>query len=585
MHVFTTTEIGAALFQATITFGMAGLFFFLYSKYRKAHFFWWAIAWGLYALRLTAIISFLATSTWSWLYWHQVVTGWTALGLLWAALVFSRQLAWRSRYALFLLFPVVWSYLALFQLDNFMLAAGPAVAFLSLTTLWTGFVFVQYRRRTGSTPAAVLAGTFLLWGLHHLDYPLLRARGAWNPWGYYLDSLFLLAVAGGVLLLVIEELRQGLHTLSALSGDLRRPERDDLLDALLQRPLSLRGVRGAALFPPAAAGAAPIRCVGDCLTWEGRVPPASIRTLVDEALRTGRPVLRSEQRPSGGTPPFTAVLPLTGSGAPGGALVIVGEVAAPFAALDDSILVAVGEQIGAALENAELYRKLASRTADLERLSVRMIQQHEEQRQRLARELHDETAQVFSALKLQLGSLRESAEPSLAPRFEKLLELVNAGRRSIRNVTEDLRPSLLDDLGLVPALRALVSDFREWSGLAVRFEASEDLPALPAEAELALFRAVQEGLSNVARHAQAQEARVLVYHDNGVLRLTLQDDGVGLTPEELAKVTTGPGRSGLFGMRERITTLGGRVVISAIPDRGMRLEVEVPVRDTEATHG
>ena len=276
--------------------------------------------------------------------------------------MFSRQLTWRNRYALFLLFPVVWSYLALFRLDNFMLAAAPAVAFLSLTTLWTGFVFVQYRRRTGSTPAAVLAGTFLLWGLHHLDYPLLRARGAWNPWGYYLDSLFLLAVAGGVLLLVIEELRQGLTpcppcraTCGVLSGD-------DLLDALLQRPLALRGVRGAALFPRATSGAAPIRCVGDCLTWEDRRPPASIRTLVDEALRTGRPVLRSEQHPSGGTPPFTAVLPLTARVRRAARWSSSAKWRAPFAALDDSILVAVGEQIGAALENAELYRKLESRT-------------------------------------------------------------------------------------------------------------------------------------------------------------------------------------------------------------------------------
>ena len=91
----------------------------------------------------------------------------------------------------------------------------------------------------------------------------------------------------------------------------------------------------------------------------------------------------------------------------------------------------------------------------------------------------------------------------------------------------------------------------------MRFEAPEELPALPAEAELALFRAVQEGLSNVARHAQAQEATGPGHRDNGVVRLAVQDDGVGLTPEDLARVTTGPGRSGLFGMRERITTLGG----------------------------
>lgn len=584
MHVFATTEIAAALLQAAITLGLAGLFLFLYQRYRKPHFFWWAVAWGLYALRLAAIISFLASNTWSWLYWHQVATGWAALGLLWAALVFSRQLTLKPGYVLVLLFPLLWSWIAIFRLDDFVLAAVPAVLFLSFTTLWTGVVFLQYRRRTGSTAATVLAGTFLLWGLHHLDYPLLRARGAWNPWGYYLDALFLLAVGAAVLLLVIEELRQGVSTFSALSGDLQARDRTDFLDALLRRPLSLRGVRGAALFRTGDP-ATPARCAGDCLTWggDGAAPPG-IRHLVDEVIRTGKPVLRGERASTAGAPPFTAVLPLRGSDQLAGALVIVGDVAAPFAALDDGVLVAIGEQIGAALENAELYRKLESRTADLERLSVRMIQQHEEQRQRLARELHDETAQVFSALKLQLGSLREASEPALTDRFDRLLELVNAGRRSIRNVTEDLRPSLLDDLGLLPALRALVSDFREWSGLATRFEAPEHLPPLPPEAELALFRAVQEGLSNVARHASAEEVVVALGGTDAAVTLQVSDNGVGLGPDELDRVATGPGRSGLFGMRERITALGGTVRFSRGSPAGLRLIVELPTIAPEGAH-
>ena len=585
MHVFATAEIAAALFQAAITLGMAGLFLFLYSRYRKAHFFWWAVAWGLYGLRLAAIISFLSSSNWTWLYWHQVATGWTALGLLWGALVFSRQLRLQPGYVLALLFPLVWSYIAIFRLDNFVLAAIPAVLFLSLTTLWTGWVFLQYRRRTGSTAAAILGGTFLLWGLHHLDYPLLRARGAWNPWGYYLDTLFLLAIGAGVLLLVIEELRQGVATMAALSGDLQGRDREDFLGALLERPLTLKGVRGAALFRQ-SDHTSPIRCVGDCLVWDHQhAAPAMVRDLVAETLRTGNPVLRGRTTGSPDAPPFTAVLPLRGSERAAGALVIVGDVAAPFAALDDGVLVAVGEQIGAALENAELYGTLQTRTNDLERLSVRMIQQHEEQRQRLARELHDETAQVFSALKLQLGSLRESSAPDLADRFEKLLDLVNAGRRSIRNVTEDLRPSLLDDLGLIPALRALVSDFREWSGLATRFEAPEDVPPLTPDAELALFRSVQEGLSNVARHASAEEVSVLVRNDDGRIRLQVSDDGVGVSPTDLDRVTTGPGHSGLFGMRERITALGGTVRVSAGVGTGMQLDVELPTGLTETTHG
>ena len=100
---------------------------FLYRRYRKPYLGWWALAWGLYLLRIGAIATFLATRSWTWLYWHQVLTGWTALTLLWAALVFSRQVEWRPAYAALWAFPLVWSYIAIYHLQNFLLAAGPAV--------------------------------------------------------------------------------------------------------------------------------------------------------------------------------------------------------------------------------------------------------------------------------------------------------------------------------------------------------------------------------------------------------------------------------------------------------------------------
>ena len=127
MEVFTQAEAAAALFQASVTLVLALLFAFLSRRYRKPHFFWWSVAFGLYGLGLAAIVTFLVTGVWAFLYWHQVVTGWTALGLLYAALVFERQLRWRPRYAAWLAFPLVWAYLAIFILDNFGLAAGATV--------------------------------------------------------------------------------------------------------------------------------------------------------------------------------------------------------------------------------------------------------------------------------------------------------------------------------------------------------------------------------------------------------------------------------------------------------------------------
>lgn len=596
MELYSIGELGAALLQAVVTGGLAALLVRLWRRNQKAHFRWWAVALGARVLSIAAIITFMLTGA-SWLLFvHQVFIAWTALGFLYAAEVFSRQLAWKRWYLLLLALPAAWAYVAIFVLDHFALAAGPAVLFLALATLWAGVVFWRYRERTRSPAAGFLALVLMLWAAHHLDYPLLRARGAWNPWGYYVDILFVLAMGAGILLLVIEEQREGLVTLTALSGDLR-PREDmggpaagtasaDTRDALLARSLGLRGVRGAALLGARADGVELVRGVGDCAAWTTGSIPASVRALGADVLATGRARLEGEPRPRAGSPPFTAVLPLgTGPGQPM-VLAIVGDVAAPFAALDDGILGVVGEQVGSALERAELMRRLARRSEDLERLSMRMLREHEDQRHRLGRELHDETAQVFSALKLQLGLVKEDAPAALHSRFDRLVEWVDRGSRSIRNATEGLRPAVLDDLGLIPALRALVGDVREWSGIEIALEIAE-WPAdsrrpLSADAEVALFRALQEALSNVARHAGATKVHVRLSISDGVVRLRVEDDGVGLPTRELSRFATGAGRSGLFGMQERIAAAGGGVRLSPAPDHGLIVEASFPVPTSPA---
>ena len=191
-------ELHPALLQATITLGLACLCALLYRRYRKPYFGWWAIAWALYLLRLVAILTYLPTRQPFWLFAHQVATGWTALALLWGALVL---LGIRRA-----LFPAMVS------------PAGALPAHLvglrDLPFPGAGPVSLRRtpRRRlpercdpvdrghlpsasagsTGSFAAGLLGGAFFLWGLHHLDYPVLRAQGAWNPWGYYLDIIFLL---------------------------------------------------------------------------------------------------------------------------------------------------------------------------------------------------------------------------------------------------------------------------------------------------------------------------------------------------------------------------------------------------------
>ena len=591
------SELNAAVLQAVITLGIAALCAVLFVQFRKRYFLWWAIAWGLYVLRIGAICGFLTTAYEPWLYVHQVLTGWTALALLGAALTFSQQIAWRTGYLALVLFPPLWSYIAIYRLANFFLASGPAVLFLSIATLWTGWTFWRYQRRVGSRAAGFVASVLVLWGVHHLDYPLLRARGAWNPWGYYLDIGFVLALGAGILLLVVEELRRGLATLSALSGDLqlaggpssgRAPDVPDVIDSLLARPLALGGVRGSALCltTPAPESSADegevsadpssdavfVRGLGACAHWQDKAPVGAAWETMRRAASSGSPaVARDWPDPFSDSPrqfAYLAVLPIVRDAKQVGALVIVGDAGDPFTALGEEFLRTLGRQVGAALENADLTARLAARTRQLELLSARMSRQHDEERRRISLELHDETAQAFAAVKLQLGVLRETVEPSLVSRMDRLLELVDAAMRSIRSVARDLRPPLLDELGLLPALRALVEGFGERTGIIVSFDAPTSLPALSKDAELALFRALQEALSNVARHASARSVRVVLAREDGVLDLEVIDDGRGLTGN--------PGL-GLTGMGERLGALGGRVRIANAMGGGARLAVRLPL--------
>jgi signal transduction histidine kinase len=579
-----STELAATLLQGAITAGLAALCAHLYVRFHRPWFGWFALAWCVYVARLMCITLFLISDERVWLYWHQVTTGWTALVLLWSAIVFLRQPKARPWYAVIALFPPLWSFVAIYQLDSFKLAVVPAISFLSLATMWTGGVFWRYNRLVGSTGAKLLTVSFFLWGLHHLDYPFLRAQGAWTPWGYYLDISFELLVGAGLVLLVLDDLGRGVRALSALSGDLhRRDSGGDSLDLLLSRPLTLAGVRGSAMYllnagedgmaTPARGrnvkelqgpGAFPftdgrfVRGAGSCSSWGDVAPYAAVTEVLASMRATRRPQVAIGE----GDYPFLAALPVSRGDTLIGGLVMTGDVRNPFTALDDNFLVALGQQVGTALEQANLDRQLAARTKSLEELSMRMVKQHEDERRRLSRELHDETAQVFSAVKMQLNALRPSLVPGSMPRLDRLLELVDTGIRSIRNVTHELRPSLLDDIGLLPALRSLVSDFNDRTGLRATLDAPPSLPAVSQDADLALYRALQEALSNVARHAGAREVRVRVGKDSGQLFLTVTDDGTGFAVGPDGKMLEPYGRMGLTGMQERINAVGGRVTFA-----------------------
>jgi len=593
-------ETSLVLFQACVTLGIAGLFLALALTYRKRYFGIWGGAWSIYALRLAIIALYLLTTNRIWLFWHQVATGWTALLLLWAAIVFSRQMPWDRRYYAFFVIPVIWSYVAIYRVENFLLAAIPAVVFLSLVTLGTGVVFVQYWRRAASKGGAVLAAAFLLWGVHHLDYTFLRARGAWVPYGYYLDVLFELAVGGGMLLLVLEDQQRGVGALATLSEELQRSLRPaDVVTAVLERTLSLRPVVGCALYREDAAGALVFSggsgvCAGWGATALATADPANPDSAPIRAAPRDGVAKVVHSWPSGAGAggsgraaepvaphPYAAFLPVFMGERAAGTFVIVARARDPFASMDRRFLRALGQQIGAALQHAELYATLEQRSADLRRASASLLRAAETERLRIARELHDETGQVLTAIKLELAELERlvAGSPKGTEAARRAADLTGRALESIRATARGLRPAVLDDLGFVPALRSLAEEFAGRTGVEVDLKATP-LPRTPGpEVQVAMYRVLQEALTNVARHAAAARVEIAVRVENGDVVLAVRDDGRGFDPDRAT--APGDGRAGLAGMRERVVGAGGRFSMSSAPGRGSRLEARLPLGDND----
>ena len=407
----TSVELSALGFQAALTALLALVYFALWRQQRRAFFASWAAAWAVYALRLGFISAYLVTRRDVWLFAHQAATGITALLLMLAALQFARGVRWRPRYLLLGVLAIGWAYVAVLVIRDMRTMGLSAAIMLSAVTLWTGVVFWSLRRRAPGTGSTVLAITFTLWGLHHLDYPLLRALGNGVLYGVFADVLFIVAATLGTLFLVL--------------GDGRRT--------------------------------------------------------------------------------------------------------------------------------------LEERNAQLAQLTRQLLSTQEDERRRIARELHDEAGQLLTAAKIQLD-LEGRREAS---------ELVGQALAQVRDVSNLLRPSALDDLGLVPALRGLLEDFGRRARIDARLDVREPLGSLTPELQVVIYRIVQEALTNVARHADARTVRVGLGLDDGRIRLAVEDDGRGVRGEPVPNL-------GLLGIRERVTALGGSVSLGNRPERGFRVEAVLP---------
>jgi signal transduction histidine kinase len=224
----------------------------------------------------------------------------------------------------------------------------------------------------------------------------------------------------------------------------------------------------------------------------------------------------------------------------------------------------------------EANAALREREEDRSQLLRKVITAQEDERKRIARELHDETTQSLAVLAMGLEAAQDAIRSGMTPRLDEVKAVAVRTLEDVHRLILDLRPSVLDDLGLLSAIRWYAERQLESRGLSVRCEFGELDRRLPPELETALFRMCQETMSNIARHAQATAVLVQVGVEDGELRIEIEDDGKGFDPETVAK-REGRRPWGLLGIRERAEILGGTARIDSAPGKGTRVLVRIPL--------
>jgi len=225
-----------------------------------------------------------------------------------------------------------------------------------------------------------------------------------------------------------------------------------------------------------------------------------------------------------------------------------------------------------------MNRELELSHERLRALSRRLLEVQEEERRRLARDLHDDVGQALTALKIQLESLQRMADPAVRARVSEGVETVQHTLERVRQLSLSLRPPQLDDLGLAAALRSHLDRQASVAGIAPHFDAGEAPPELEPDTETACFRVAQEAINNVLRHARAHNLWVRLFTTSGRLALSVRDDGRGFDLEAARRRAASGGSLGLVGMEERIALAGGSFELRAAPGDGTTVLATFPVR-------
>jgi signal transduction histidine kinase len=241
---------------------------------------------------------------------------------------------------------------------------------------------------------------------------------------------------------------------------------------------------------------------------------------------------------------------------------------------DQHVLETVAAQIATAIQNARLLEQVLASRERLRALSQRLVEVQEAERRQIARELHDEVGQVLTGLKLTLDMAARLPPAQVAGHLDEARAVLNDLMARVRNLSLDLRPTMLDDMGLLPALQWHFERYTGQTGIHVLCRHNGLDRRFPAEVETTVYRIVQEALTNVARYADVRQASVRLLADQEWMRVRIDDQGRGFA---LDLVRTRATTSGLTGMHERALLLGGELTIESTPGGGTHVIAELPL--------
>lgn len=266
-------------------------------------------------------------------------------------------------------------------------------------------------------------------------------------------------------------------------------------------------------------------------------------------------------------------VPLKANGESIGVLVIGFQKPYEWLPTERELLRAIGDRTALAIERARMTDALREREQKIADLSAHLLRVQEEERKRISRELHDETGQALMVIRLYLGMMESSATArNVRGKIRETVEVVDRTIEGIRRIIGKLSPLVLQELGLVAAIRKEAKHLSKTTGVKTRVLIADDVGRLTPGAEQAIYRVVQEALHNVAKHAQARNVTVQIAREQDLVRVSVEDDGIGIQGR-----ATSRGQSfGLTGIKERVAMLGGVSRVVSSKGKGTRVEISVP---------